>query len=104
MTDTQLQLIIAHLNEYNKWTVNASLEIFPKHKLMDLFRNWCKRSGCEYNISIVENRKILIIHHEMEKNWSVLTCAVVSYFLQLLSYKIEKTFVNGNWFKIIYSD
>ena len=104
MNKEQLQLVIADLNEYNKGTVKSSLEVFSKSKLMELFRGWCKRSGCEYNISIIDQRKILVIHHEMEKNWSTFTCAVVSYFLGLLSYTIDKTFVDKNWFKIIYHD
>lgn len=104
LNEDQLRLIIADFNHYNKGILKSASQDHSSQHILDLLRKWFRRSGCEVRFSSFDCKKILEIHHELEKNWSIVTCATTSFILGILDYKIELTFVDDNWFKIEYSE
>ncbi len=102
LTPAQVDLVISDLNEYNKGIIESAKQLYPTYRIINLMRKWMKRSGCEVSITTFKLKKVLEVHHEMEKNWSIVTCTTTAYILQLLDNQIERTFVDENWFKIEY--
>lgn len=100
--DNQLILIIALNNQYNKGVIQAAKRHSPNYKILNTLKKSWKRVGCEIRDVNIESKKILEVHHEMEKNWSTFTCATTSYILEILGYKIYFTMVEEDWFKIEY--
>ena len=102
LSEPQVMVIISDMNEYNKGVIESSKHQYSTQQILNFLKKWFKKSGCEVSIMVIGECKVVVIHHEMELNWSKITCNTSSYILELLGNKIEKTFVEKDWFKIEY--
>lgn len=103
-TKEQIILMVANNNQYNKKIIESAKRNSTNVKILNTLKKGWKRAGCEIRSISIESKKVLEIHHEMERNWSTFTCATTSYILEVLGYKIENTIVDEDWFKIEYSE
>jgi len=101
-TEKQIILMIAHNNQYNKAIIESAKHLSSNYDIFNSLKKSWKRCGCEIRTITVESKKVLEVHHEMEKNWSVFSCATTSFMLEILDNKIEYTKVEEDWFKIVY--
>lgn len=102
LDENQLSLIIADFNNYNRGILDSAKQDFSEQQIFTLLKKWFRRSGCEVKFTSLDEKKILEIHHELEKNWSTITCATTSFVLDVLGCNISYTFVAEDWFKIEY--
>jgi len=98
----QLNYIIIQNNEYNQGIIKSALQTYPPEKILEFIKKWFKKSGCEVNITSFRLVKSLEIHHELEENWSILTCATMVFILGELDFEVRRTFIENDWFKIEY--
>lgn len=102
LTESQMTEILSDFNQYNTGIIKCAMQKYPNEKIFNLLNRWFRRSGCEVNCSSFNNKKYLEIHHELEKNWSIVTCASTSYILEVLGNEVTRTFVETDWFRIEY--
>lgn len=102
LNDDQLKLVIADFDNYNKGILKSAMQDYTPQQILNLLKKSFRRSGCEVKLSSFSEKKVLEIHHELERNWSVVTCATTSFVLGVLGYDVRLTFVDDNWFKIEY--
>jgi len=102
LNEDQIIKLISELNNYNNGIIKSARQNNSSNKILSLLRKWLKSSGCEVHLSLYGKQHNIEIHHEMEKNWSVVTCATITYILEILDCKIKRTFVEDSWFKIEY--
>lgn len=103
LSEDQLKLIIADFNMYNKELIESALHDHSSSQILNLCKKWFKRSGCEVKFTSFDKKKTLVIHHELEKNWSIIACAITSFILDVLGFDVNFTSVSSDWFKIEYS-
>jgi len=99
----QRMILVPDMNKYNKGVIESTMRVFPNCKILNILKKSWKSFGCEVREITVDDRKILEIHHELERNWSEVTSSTTSYILELLDNKIIHTIVEDDWFKIEYS-
>lgn len=104
MDKIELTKIIAHTNEYNKGIIETAMYLNSKESIIKILKKWMQKSGCEVNLSSSHSKNVLEVHHEMEKNWSIVTCATTSFIFEVLGYKILRTFPDKDWFKLEYTE
>lgn len=104
LDETQVNQLIMDLNEYNKDIIESAMHFHSSAKILDMVKTWLKSSGCEVNISSTQLKNVFEVHHEMEKNWSVVMCTTIASTLELLKNRIDRTFAAENWFKIEFSE
>ena len=92
-----------NLKEYNQGIIESAKNIYPNHFILDLIKKWLRNSGCQINITTSEKKIIFEVHHEMEKNWSIVMCESMGFILELLDYKVARLYNANDWFSIDYS-
>jgi len=102
LSEEQIINLISEFNGYNKGIIKSARHNNSSTKILILLRKWLKSCGCEVHLSSYGKQQNIEIHHEMEKNWSVVTCTTITYILEILGYKIKRSFVEDSWFKIEY--
>lgn len=103
-TKEQINDVTLDIIQYNKEIIKSLKVSYSNDKIFSIFKKWLKTSGCEVITTSINLKKILDVHHEMEKNWSEITCITFTNILELLDKKIEITFIGADWFKIIFTD
>lgn len=104
LDESQKQIIILEINNYyDPFTKSEKFYHTPEQIVM-LIAKWLQNAGCEVNVINFKLNKILTVHHEMNSNWSEITCVTVAHALQTLGYKIVRTFSEKNWFKVEFSE
>lgn len=103
LTEKQIILTIAHANKYNKEMIETAMRTCSQTKILNILKKQWKSYGCEIKNSTSNEKKTLEIHHELEKNWSLVTCASTCFILELLNKKIKHTSVYDDWFQIEYT-
>ena len=104
LTETQVDQLILDLNEYNKDIIESAMDFHPSVKIIEMLKTWLKNSGCEISISSTQFKNVFEVHHEMEKNWSVVMCTTIAFTLELLKNEITRTFAADSWFKIEFTN
>ena len=98
----QIEYVIKDIIQYNKDMIASLKNSYTNEKIFGIYKKWLRQSGCEVLTTSSNLKQILEIHHEMERNWSEITCVTFADILQSLDKKIERTFVSNDWFKIEY--
>lgn len=102
LDNDQINQMIMDINEYNQGIIQSSLHTNTPKKIINLLKKWMKKSGCEVSETTFQLVKILEVHHELEKNWSTITCVTMAFIIGELGFEIKRTFTAENWFKIEY--
>lgn len=100
---SQIAQVINYMTEYNYSLIESSKNEYSNEKIINTFKEWMKHSGCEVSIRSFNLKNIIEVHHEMERNWSEVTCVSIAKILDQLDNNIIRTFIDDNWFKIEFS-
>lgn len=103
LTEAQKITMIADMNNYNIEIIQSSKRVLTNEEIFDILKKNWKRCGCEVRVASFDKVRVLEIHHEMEKNWSIITCSTTTFILELLDNIIKNTTVTDNWFKIEFT-
>lgn len=100
----QINEVIKDITQYNKEMIESLKDSYTNDRIFRIFKKWLRNSGCEVITTSVNFKKILEVHHEMNKNWSEITCVTFANILMLLEKEIMRTFVSDDWFKIVFTE
>ena len=104
LDDKEKQKLILEINGYYDPFTTAEKFYHTSEQIAMLIAKWLQNAGCEVNVINFKLNKILTVHHEMNDNWSEITCVTVAHTLQTLDYTIVRTFSEKTWFKIEFSE
>lgn len=104
LDDKEKQKVILEINNYYDPFTTSEKFYHTSDQIVMMISKWLQNAGCEVNVMNVKLNKILTVHHEMNSNWSEITCVTVAHALETLDYTIVRTFSEQTWFKIEFSE